>query len=134
MHLIRKTRRAQARKLFSIKQHTSTIGGLQGHSSVTLQQDCDISAPISMLKETLSTYTGEEKTKVSKVNLQYVCATRGGEGERRKVTQITTHLLKTPLVNPNEEDGEGTEDPGFTSTSDYAKNKTVLVYRGIFKG
>lgn len=37
-------------------------------------------------------------------------------------------------MNPNGEDREGTEDPGFTSTSDYAKNKTLLVYRGIFKG
>lgn len=76
-----------------------------------------------MLKGRLSRYTGEKKMKVSKVNLQYVCATQGGEGERRKhseisVTQITIHLLKTPLVNPSGEDGEGTEDPGFTSTSD----------------
>lgn len=40
-------------------------------------------------------------------------------------------------MNPNGENGEngeGTEDPGFTSTSDYAKNKTLLVYRRIFKG
>lgn len=61
----------------------------------------------------------------------------GDEGGEKKTTakyheaQITTHVLKAPLVNPN---GEGAGDPGFTSTSDYAKNKSLPVYRGIFKG
>lgn len=61
-----------------------------------------------------------------------------GGGEKKTQWNITKHrsqfIYYSPLVNPNGEDGEGREDPVFTSSSDYAKNKTLLVYRGIFKG
>lgn len=53
------------------------------------------------------------------------------EHARRPATPTSSTRIVPSQGPPTQRHGE---DPGFTSTSDYAKNKPLPVYRGIFKG